>query len=107
MQQLTKRLLLQTAAIALASAATLMTSAPAFAQATEALGEVRKVDTAAAKVTLKHGEIKNLDMPPMTMTYRVKDKALLNGVQVGDKVRFTAEKIDGQYVVTSMTPAGK
>ena len=91
---------------ALVLAALLMASA-AHAQASEALGEVRKVDAAAAKVTLKHGEIKSLDMPPMTMTYRVKDKTLLNGVNAGDKVWFTAEKIDGQYVVTTLKPAGK
>ncbi len=107
MQRLTKRFFLQTAFVALAQAATLMATSPAFAQSNEALGEVRKVDAPAAKITLKHGEIKNLDMPPMTMTYRVKDKALLDGVQVGDKVRFTAEKIDGQYVVTMLVRAGK
>ena len=87
--------------------AALLMASSAHAQASEALGEVGKVDVAAAKVTLKHGEIKNLDMPPMTMTYRVKDKALLNGVNTGDKVWFTAEKIDGQYVVTTLKPAGK
>ncbi|WP_374594200.1 copper-binding protein [Aquabacterium sp.] len=87
--------------------ASMLLASAAHAQSNESLGEIRKVDAAAAKVTLKHGEIKNLDMPPMTMTYRVKDKALLNGVAVGDKVLFTAEKIDGQYVVTTLKLAGK
>ena len=67
--------------------------------------EVRKVDTAAGKLTLKHGEIKNLDMPPMTMVFRVKDAAMLSKLQTGDRVKFSAEKIDGQYTVTSIQPA--
>lgn len=106
MQHTTRLPLSITRRTALVLASLLMASA-AQAQAADTLGEVRKVDVAAAKVTLKHGEIKNLDMPPMTMTYRVKDKALLNGVNTGDKVLFTAEKIDGQYVVTTLKPAGK
>jgi Cu/Ag efflux protein CusF len=52
--------------------------------------EVRKVDMAQGKVTLKHGEIKNLDMPPMTMVFSVKEKAMLKGVKAGDKVKFKA-----------------
>ena len=87
--------------------ASLLVGSVAHAQATETLGEVRKVDTPAAKITLKHGEIKHLAIPPMTMTYLVKDKALLSSVNPGDKVWFTAEKIDGQYVVTTLKPAGK
>ena len=67
-------------------------------------GEVRKIDKQAAKVTLKHGEIKSLDMPPMTMVYRAQPPSLLDKVQVGDKVRFNAEKAGGGYVVTSMEP---
>jgi Cu/Ag efflux protein CusF len=85
--------------------ATLLTSA-AFAQAgppaTEA--EVRKVDKDAGKITLKHGEIKNLDMPPMSMVFQVKDKTLLDKVKAGDKVSFTADKIDGKYTVLTLDP---
>ena len=85
--------------------AILLTSA-AFAQAgppaTEA--EVRKVDKDAGKITLKHGEIRNLDMPPMSMVFQVKDKALLDKVKAGDKVSFTADKIDGAYTVLSIEP---
>jgi len=66
--------------------------------------EVRKVDKAAKKITLKHGEIKNLDMPPMTMVFQVKDAALLDQVQTGDKVRFTADKLNGAYRVLSIEP---
>ena len=67
--------------------------------------EVRKVDKDAKKITLKHGEIKNLDMPPMTMVFKVKDAAMLDKVQAGDKVMFSAEKIDGSYTVTVMEAA--
>ena len=68
-------------------------------------GEVRKIDKDAAKITLKHGELKSLDMPPMTMVFQVKDKALLDKVKPGDKVRFAAEKIGGQLTVTAIEPA--
>ena len=71
------------------------------AQSAEA--EVRKVDKAGGKLTLKHGEIKSLDMPPMTMVFRVKDKAWLEQLAAGDRIRFDAEKIDGQYVVTALS----
>jgi Cu(I)/Ag(I) efflux system protein CusF len=67
--------------------------------------EVRKVDKEAGKVTLKHGAIANLDMPPMTMVFRVKDAAMLDQVKTGDKVRFKAEKIQGAYTVTEVAPA--
>ena len=65
-------------------------------------GEVRKIDKGQGKITLKHGEIKNLDMPPMTMVFKVKDTALLDRVQQGDRVGFTAEKIGGEYTVTGV-----
>ena len=64
--------------------------------------EVRKVDLGAGKVTLRHGEIKNLGMPPMTMVFQVKDKAFLNGLKAGDSVKFTADKIKGAYTVMSI-----
>ncbi len=64
--------------------------------------EVRKVDKDTGKITLKHGEIKNLDMPPMTMVFRVRDPSLLDKAKAGDKIRFAAEKIDGNFVVTEI-----
>lgn len=67
--------------------------------------EVRKVDTAAGKITLKHGDIKNLEMPPMTMVFQARDPALLATVKAGDKVRFTADKVNGAYTVMSIEPA--
>ncbi len=68
-------------------------------------GEVRKVDQEAGKLTLKHGDIKNLDMPGMTMVFQVKEPALLNKVKVGDKVKFRVEKAGSSYVVTAIEPA--
>ena len=67
-------------------------------------GEIRKVDKDAKKLTIKHGEIKNLDMPPMTMVFQVKDKAWLDKLKAGDKVRFQAEKQGADYVVTVIEP---
>jgi Cu/Ag efflux protein CusF len=63
---------------------------------------VRKVDAAAGKITLRHGPIANLDMPPMTMVFQVSEAALLGAVKAGDKVRFSAEKIGGAYTVTAI-----
>ena len=68
-------------------------------------GEVRKVDKDAGKITLKHGPIKSLDMPPMTMVFQVKDRAFLDKVKAGDKVKFAAEEKSGAYVVTSIEAA--
>ena len=65
-------------------------------------GEVRTVNKSAQKITLKHGEIKNLDMGAMTMLFQVKDPAFLDKVKAGDKVKFTAEKVDGAIVVTGI-----
>src|SRR5215510_1021270 len=63
-------------------------------------GEVRKVDRDARKLTIRHGPLPQLDMPtPMTMVYQVKDPALLDQVKPGDKVRFEAQKIGGQFTV--------
>ena len=67
-------------------------------------GEIRKIDMDTKKITIKHGEIKNLDMPGMTMVFQVKDPATLNGVKAGDKVRFKAEKANGAIVVTDIQP---
>ncbi len=67
-------------------------------------GEVRKVDKEAGKLTLKHGEIKSLDMPGMTMIFTVKDKAMLDAVKTGDKVRFKAINDGGVFTVTEIQP---
>lgn len=85
--------------------AALALSAGAWAQAPAASGEVTKIDRANARVTLKHGEIRHLDMPPMTMAYRVASPQLLDKVAVGDRVRFVAERVAGQYTVTAIDKA--
>jgi Cu(I)/Ag(I) efflux system periplasmic protein CusF len=83
-------------------------SAPAVAASSArparemAEAEVRRVDRDAKKITLKHGAIKSLDMPAMTMVFQVKDAALLDKVQAGDKVNFEAEQQQGAYVVTAI-----
>jgi Cu(I)/Ag(I) efflux system protein CusF len=79
---------------------------PAATAATEfSEGEVRKVDKDSKKLTLKHGPLKNLDMPAMTMVFQVKEEAMLDKVQAGDKVRFQAEKVDGKFTVTRLEAA--
>lgn len=65
-------------------------------------GEIRKIDKEAAKITIKHAEIKNLDMPPMTMVFQVTEPALLVKVKAGDKVRFRAENTGTGIVVTAI-----
>ena len=65
-------------------------------------GEVRKVDKSTGKISLRHGEIKNLDMPPMSMVFQVKDSALLDKVKAGETVRFTADQVNGDYTVMSI-----
>ena len=90
---------------ALVLLAAMVASTFVLAQAPMASGEVTKLDRANARVTLKHGEIKHLDMPPMTMVYRVRPPQLLDGVAVGDRVRFAAERIDGNYTITALSKA--
>ncbi|MGO4395350.1 copper-binding protein [Variovorax sp. M-6] len=81
-------------------------SAAASTEASElAEGEIRKIDKAGKKLTIKHGPLKNLDMPGMTMVFQVTDDAMLEKVQVGDKVRFRAEKVDGKFTVTQLEAA--
>ena len=65
-------------------------------------GEVRKVDKDQRKVTVKHGEIKNLEMPGMTMVFQVKDPAMLVNVKAGDKIKFEADKAGGAYIVNQL-----
>lgn len=76
--------------------------APGAVATTE--GEVRKVDKDAEKLTIKHGSIANLDMPGMTMVFRVSDPAMLDSVKPGDKVRFIVDRIGGLFTVTKIEP---
>ena len=65
-------------------------------------GEVRKVDKGQGKITLKHGPIANLDMPGMTMVFKVADPKMLDAVKEGDKVKFAADRVNGAITVTAI-----
>ena len=86
------------------AAATLVLAAPVLAQAFSD-GEIRRVDKDAKKLTIKHGPIPNLNMDSMTMVFQVKDPAMLDQVKAGDKIKFQADKIGGQYTVTKIEVA--
>ena len=93
--------LLRIAAVAMLAIA--LQGSAALAQGDAVKGEVKKVDEAAGKNTLKHGPIKNLGMDEgMTMAFRVKDPEMLKQVKVGDLVEFEAEKGASGYTVTKM-----
>lgn len=94
-----------TPAPAAAAAAATGASAAAGTATELAEGVVRRIDKAAGKITLRHGEIKHLDMPPMTMVFQVRDPALLDAVTAGAKVRFRVEQVGSAYVVTSIQAA--
>lgn len=78
--------------------------APAAA-APQSDGEIRKIDKEQGKLTLRHGPLQNLDMPPMTMVFKTADPKLLEGLKEGDKVKFTAEKVNGAFTVTAIQVA--
>jgi Cu/Ag efflux protein CusF len=65
-------------------------------------GEVKKVDKEAGKITIRHGELKDLGMPPMTMVFRTKSPAMLDQVKAGDKVKFVAEKANGAITLVHL-----
>ena len=77
----------------------------AGAAASTADGEVRKIDKEQGKVTLKHGPITNLDMPGMTMVFKVADPKMLESIKEGDKVKFSADRVNGAITVTAIEPA--
>ena len=101
------------AAIAISAFAAFTMSAPVRAtshashvsQASLADGEIRKVDKDTKKLTIRHGPLENLGMPAMTMVFQVSDAAMLNTVSVGDKVKFSADKVGGAYTVTRLEAA--
>lgn len=88
-----KRLLIASAVLAFAST---------LASAQSVNGTVKKVDLEQGKLTLDHGPIKNLDMDSMTMVFRAGDPAMLKGLKAGDKVRFDADRVNGQITVTKL-----
>jgi Cu(I)/Ag(I) efflux system periplasmic protein CusF len=69
--------------------------------------EVRKVDKEGGKVTLKHAAIKSLDMPAMTMVFRVSNPALFEKLVEGTSVKAAFEQKDGKYFVTKVETVAK
>lgn len=88
------------AAFAASHSAAPVATSDANNQATD--GEIRKVDKDAKKITIRHGELKNLGMPAMTMVFQVKDPAMLDKLRQGDKVSFVADKMEGKFTVTQI-----
>ena len=81
---------------------TLPLSPAALAQALTD-GQITNIDESANKITIRHGPMKKLDMEdPMTMVYRVQDPAILKQVKVGDKIKFDADRVNGQLTVTKI-----
>lgn len=87
--------------IAIAFALSAAAASGAFAQEFTK-GVVNKVDAKAMKVTIKHEDLKNLDMPAMTMVFRMKDPALLEKLKEGQNIEFVAERVDGKLTVTQV-----
>lgn len=87
-----------------ASATTATPAEPTDASALSE-GEITRWDPRTLRVTLRHGELKNLGMPPMTMVFRVKNADAMTGLQPGDKVRFRAEQVNGAYHATQIEKA--
>ncbi len=89
---------------AVMAASLLLSASVALAQASTVKGEVKKIDEAAGKITLKHGPIKSLDMDEdgITMVFHVQDPAMLKQVKVGDKVQFEAERATAGITITKM-----
>ena len=82
------------------------TTGLAWAQAALTDGQVTKVDASARKITIKHGPMKKFDMEDgMTMVYGVQDPAMLTAVKAGDKVKFDADHVNGQFIVTKIEKA--
>lgn len=73
---------------------------PALAQ--QVNGTVKKIDEAQGKLTIDHGPIKNLDMEAMSMVFRAGDPAMLKGLKSGDKIKFDADRVNGQITVTKL-----
>lgn len=84
-----------------ALAFTVVYSAPVQAQEATASGEVRRVNAQEGKITLKHGDIPELELTAMSLVYRI-DPALLAGIAPGDSVKFTARRENGQYVIVKI-----
>lgn len=88
----------------LAGTLALAAAGSAWAQAL-ADGEIRRIDKASGKLTIKHGKIDSISMPPMTMVFILRDKALLETLAVNDKVKFDVKQEGNDYIVTRLEKA--
>ncbi|MCO5161018.1 MAG: copper-binding protein [Mesorhizobium sp.] len=88
--------------ILIAAAAALALGAVAAGAQEYTAGEVTKIDAAQKKLTIKHEELTNLDMPAMTMVFVVADESMIEEVKVGQKIEFTAERVNGRITVTDI-----
>jgi Cu(I)/Ag(I) efflux system periplasmic protein CusF len=87
-------------------AVSLLAAPPVLAQSTMTDGLVIKIDQAAGKITIKHGPLKQFEMDEgMTMVYRADDPAVLKNIRVGDKIKFVADRVNGQFTVTRIEKA--
>lgn len=77
-------------------------SAPALAQTPMVPGTIEKVDSETGRLTIRHGKIPNLNMDEMTMVFRAQDPAMLKAVKAGDRIRFSADRVNGQITVTKI-----
>ena len=100
---MTLKTILIAAALALPFHGAAMAESPAPAELVA--GEVKKVDKDAGKMTIKHAPLANLNMPAMTMVFRVKDAAMLEKVKAGDKINFAAQRANGAITVTQLDVA--
>ena len=87
-------------------ALTLIVAFSSHAQSEMAEGEIRRLDMETGKVTIRHGEIKSLDMPPMTMVFIARPKSILDGLKVGDRIQFVAIEENKQYFTTKVVKQG-
>jgi Cu(I)/Ag(I) efflux system protein CusF len=92
--------------VAMAAALNMSIMGAVWAQSDLTDGLVTKIDSSANKITIRHGPMKKFDMEDgMTMVYRVQDPAMLTAVKAGDKVKFDAEHVNGQFIVTTIQKA--
>lgn len=91
----------KTSMFAAVAALALGLATPVFA-AEYTKGEITKVDAKAKKLTIKHGELKSLEMPAMTMVFAVADDAMIEKAKVGQKVEFVADRVKGKITVVEM-----
>jgi Cu(I)/Ag(I) efflux system periplasmic protein CusF len=91
--------------IILSMAAVLALAGSAAAQNSMTAGQVQKIDPEQGKVTLRHEAIKNLDMDSMTMVFRVQNPEMLKGLKAGDRVKFAADRVNGQITIIQLEKA--